>query len=147
DDIPDFANVYRRYRTALADRGEADFSEQIFGAIEALCADPALRAHWQSKCRHLLVDEFQDLTPAYVLLIRLLASPGLNVFGVGDDDQVIYGYSGATPGVLIGFHRLFPGAGARGLEVNYRSPSDVVEAAGHLRGYNSRSVEKTSRSS
>jgi len=43
------------------------------------------------------VDEFQDLTPAHLLLIRLLSAPGYDCFGVGDDDQVIYGYSGATP--------------------------------------------------
>ena len=58
----------------------------------------------------LLVDEFQDLTPAHLLLIRLLAAPGFDCFGVGDDDQVIYGYSGADPEFLIDFAGYFPGA-------------------------------------
>ena len=49
----------------------------------------------------MLVDEFQDLTPAHLLLIRLLASPGGAVFGVGDDDQTIYGYNGADPAWLM----------------------------------------------
>jgi len=147
DDIPVFAEAFGRYREALDSRGEADHDEQIYGAIEALCRDPDLRAHWQTQCRHLLVDEFQDLTPGYLLLLRLLASPGMNVFGVGDDDQVIYGYAGADPGFLIGFQDLFPGAGTHALEVNYRCPADVVEAAATLLSHNSRRVDKVIRAS
>ena len=74
------------------------------------------------------MDEFQDLTPAHLLLIRLLSAPGYDCFGVGDDDQVIYGYSGATPEFLIDFPRFFPGAGHHPLEVNYRCPPAVVAA-------------------
>ena len=147
DDIPAFAEAFRRYRDTLDSRGEADHDEQIYGAIEALCRQPDLRAHWQNQCQHLLVDEFQDLTPGYLLLLRLLASPGMNVFGVGDDDQVIYGYAGADPGFLIGFEDLFPGARTHALEVNYRCPADVVEAAATLLSYNSRRVDKVIRGS
>ncbi|HEX6145328.1 MAG TPA: ATP-dependent DNA helicase UvrD2 [Acidimicrobiia bacterium] len=146
DDVPGFAETFRRYRDGLERSGEADHAEQIYGAIEALCRLPDLRAHWQAQGRHLLVDEFQDLTPAYLLLIRLVAGPGLNVFGVGDDDQVIYGYAGADPGFLIDFEQLFPGAAAHALEVNYRCPADVVEGASTLLGYNRRRVAKTIRS-
>ena len=142
DDVPGFTETFRRYRDGLDRDDEADHSEQIYGAIEALCRLPDLRAHWQAQCRHLLVDEFQDLTPAYLLLIRLVASPGLDVFGVGDDDQVIYGYAGADPGFLIDFEDLFPGAEVHALEVNYRSPADVVESAVNLLGYNKRRVAK-----
>jgi len=142
DDVPGFVDSFRRYRERLERAGEADHSEQIYGAIEVLCRNPDIRAHWQAKCRHLLVDEFQDLTPAYLFLVRLLASPGMNVFGVGDDDQVIYGYSGADPSYLIDFDDLFPGAGHHALEVNYRCPADVVEAATNLVGYNLRRVDK-----
>ncbi len=142
DDVPGFSETFQRYRDGLDRDGEADHAEQIYGAIEALCRLPDLRAHWEAQCRHLLVDEFQDLTPAYLLLIRLVASPGLDVFGVGDDDQVIYGYAGADPGFLIDFEELFPGAGVHALEVNYRSPADVVESAVNLLGYNKRRVAK-----
>jgi DNA helicase-2/ATP-dependent DNA helicase PcrA len=145
DDVPDFARVYDRYRNLLEGRREADFDEQIYGAIEALLTIPDLRRHWQDRCRHMVVDEFQDLTPAYLLLIRLLASPELNVFGVGDDDQVIYGYLGADPGFLIDYDQLFPGAASHPLEVNYRCPAPVVEAAATLLGYNERRVEKVIR--
>ena len=147
DDIPAFAEAFRRYRDTLDSRGEADHDEQIYAAIEALCRQPDLRAHWQNQCQHLLVDEFQDLTPGYLLLLRLLASPGMNVFGVGDDDQVIYGYAGADPGFLIGFEELFPGARTHALEVNFRCPADVVEAAATLLSYNTRRVDKVIRGS
>jgi DNA helicase II / ATP-dependent DNA helicase PcrA len=142
DDVPGFVDTFGRYRERLERAGEADHAEQIYGAIEALCRLPDLRSRWQERCRHLLVDEFQDLTPAYLLLVRLLAAPGLNVFGVGDDDQVIYGYSGADPSYLIDFSGLFPGASGHALEVNYRCPADVVTAATNLVGYNLRRVEK-----
>ncbi len=142
DDVPGFADAFRRYRDVLERNGEADHDEQIYGAIEVLCSDADLRAHWQRQCRHLLVDEFQDLTPAYMLLLRLLASPGMEVFGVGDDDQVIYGYAGADPRFLLDFEDLFPGAGSHALTINYRCPSDVVDAATSLLAYNRRRVDK-----
>ncbi len=145
DDVPDFARVFDKYRQFLRSRGEADFDEQIYGAIEVLLTDADRRHYWQDRCRHMVVDEFQDLTPAYVLLIRLLASPGLDVFGVGDDDQVIYGYLGADPAYLIDYEQLFPGARSHPLEVNYRCPPTVVEAAATLLGYNRRRVDKMIR--
>jgi len=145
DDVPGFEDTFRKYQVFLADRGEADHDTQIYGAIQALLADPDLRDHWQRQCRHLLVDEFQDLTPAYLLLLRLVASPGLNVFGVGDDDQVIYGYAGADPRYLIDFETLFPGAGSYALETNYRCPTDVVTGATHLLEYNNRRLPKAIR--
>ncbi|HEY5889758.1 MAG TPA: ATP-dependent DNA helicase UvrD2, partial [Acidimicrobiia bacterium] len=145
DDIPGFSDVFEKYQRILADRGEADHDQQIYGAIQALLADADLRRHWQRECRHLLVDEFQDLTPAYILLLRLVASPGLNVFGVGDDDQVIYGYAGADPGFLLDYERLFPGAAVYALETNYRCPRDVVAAATNVLGYNDRRLPKLIR--
>ena len=132
DDIPGFAEVFRRYRYRLERHSLVDYDEQIYRAIELLLRDPDLRARWQSRCRHLLVDEFQDLTPAYVLLLRVLSSPRLNVFGVGDDDQTIYGYAGADPRFLVDFDRFFPAAAEHALEVNYRSPAAAIKAGNHL---------------
>ncbi|HEY2301521.1 MAG TPA: ATP-dependent helicase, partial [Acidimicrobiales bacterium] len=145
DDIPGFAAAFGPYREALRRAGAVDFDEQIYGAIEALVGDGPFRRRAQIGCQHLLVDEFQDLTPAHVLLIRLLATPGLDVFGVGDDDQVIYGHAGADPGFLIDFERLFPGAGDHPLEVNYRCPAVVVEQAARLLSHNRRRVAKVIR--
>ena len=144
-DVDGLAAVWPRYREALAAQGAVDFDGQIHGAVEVLLADPRARAAAQRSCRHLLVDEFQDLTPAHLLLIRLLAGPAGAVFGVGDDDQTIYGYNGADPAWLIDFAELFPGAGSHPLEVNYRCPADVVVAADRLLRHNRRRVAKTIR--
>ncbi len=145
DDVPGLAQAFEPYRTALREAGTVDFDEQIYGAVEALLADGEFRRRAQTGCRHLLVDEFQDLTPAHVLLLRLLAVPQLDVFGVGDDDQVIYGHAGADPAFLIGFDNLFPGSGHHPLEVNYRCPAMVVQQAANLLTYNQRRVPKSIR--
>ena len=141
-DVDGLSEVLPRYRAQLARRGEVDFDEQIVGALEVLRTDPDAREIARRSCRVMLVDEFQDLTPAHLLLVRLLAGPDLAVFGVGDDDQTIYGYAGATPDWLIGYDRLFPGAGDHPLTVNYRCPPAVVEAATHLLARNRRRVPK-----
>ncbi len=142
-DVKDFTNVLPEFRDRLQRAGVVDFDEQILGAIEVLCTDPAARAAARRACGVLLVDEFQDLTPAHVLLIRLLAGPRADVFGVGDDDQTIYGYAGASPSWLIDFADLFPGSAAHDLTVNYRCPPAVVEAASTLLTHNRRRIKKT----
>jgi DNA helicase-2/ATP-dependent DNA helicase PcrA len=140
-----FARAFDEYRAELRDRHLADFDEQIYRACELLLEDATLRQSWQTSCRHLLVDEFQDLTPLRLLLIRILAAPALDVFGVGDDDQVVYGYTGADPRFLIGFGELFGGAAEYALEVNHRCPPAVVAAAATLLGYNRVRVPKAIR--
>jgi len=145
-DCPGFADVLRRYRAALRSRSLVDFDEQVLQAVELLLASPVAREHARRACGVLLVDEFQDLRPAHLLLVRLLAGPDLAVVGVGDDDQTIYGYNGADPAWLIDFPALFPGAGDHPLEVNYRCPATVVDAADHLVRHNRRRVAKVIRS-
>ena len=131
-DVREFADVVPRFRARLAEAGVVDFDEQILGAIEVLCTDPNARAAARRVCGVLLVDEFQDLTPAHILLIRLLAGPPANVFGVGDDDQTIYGYAGASPSWLIDFADLFEGSAAHDLQVNYRCPPRGGRSRGHI---------------
>ncbi|MGA3218998.1 MAG: ATP-dependent DNA helicase UvrD2 [Acidimicrobiales bacterium] len=141
-DVDGLPEVFDRYRRLLAERRLVDFDEQVYRAIEVLLTDPAARRSARAACRALLVDEFQDLTPAHLLLIRLLAGPEGAVFGVGDDDQTIYGYSGASPEWLIDFRRFFPTAGEHPLHVNYRCPVSVVEAARTLLTHNQQRVQK-----
>jgi ATP-dependent DNA helicase UvrD/PcrA len=144
-DVPGLAEAFPAYRAELQRRGVIDFDEQVLGSIELLLRDGAFRRAQQARHRHLLVDEFQDLTPAHVLLVRLLSAPAFDVFGVGDDDQVIYGHAGASPRFLTDFGRYFPGAHEHALEVNYRSPPPVVDAARHLLTRNRARVPKTIR--
>ncbi|MFV0257836.1 MAG: UvrD-helicase domain-containing protein [Acidimicrobiales bacterium] len=142
-DVSGFVDVLARYREELARRGQLDYDEQILAAIEVLCTDPVARDAARAAASVLLVDEFQDLTPAHLLLIRLIAGPAAEVFAVGDDDQTIYGYTGASPTWLIEFDRFFPGSVDHPLTVNYRCPPAVVTAAGNLLSHNRRRVPKT----
>jgi ATP-dependent DNA helicase UvrD/PcrA len=145
DDVPDFAQVFHRYREHLASAGTVDFDEQVYGALEVVLRRPDVRAWVQQKTKHVLLDELQDITPAQLLLVRLLAAPAYDVYGVGDDDQVIYGYAGADPRFLVDYDRYFPAARSYLLEVNYRCPADVVAAASQLLSYNHVRVPKAIR--
>ncbi len=144
-DVDGLAAAWPSYRKMLERRGAVDFDDQIYRALLVLLRDPTARRTAQRACRVMLVDEFQDLTPAHLLLIRLLSAPGGAVFGVGDDDQTIYGYNGADPAWLIDFAELFPGSGEHPLEVNYRCPAGVVDVVDRLLRHNQRRVAKTIR--
>lgn len=144
-DVSGLRQVAIEYRAALLEAGETDFDDQVVGAIERLLGDPGFRRRAQRAARVLLVDEFQDLTPAHLLLLRLLTGPAGAVFAVGDDDQTIYGYAGATPRWLVGFGARFPGSGDHPLEVNYRCPAPVVAAAANLLSRNAVRVPKAIR--
>ena len=144
-DVDGLAAVWPAYRARLERQGVVDFDDQIYRALLVLLTQPEARHAAQRACRIMLVDEFQDLTPAHLLLVRLLSAPGGAVFGVGDDDQTIYGYNGADPAWLIDFATLFPGAGEHPLEVNYRCPAGTVEVVDRLLRHNRRRVNKTIR--
>ena len=142
-DVEGLVGVFPRYRSELARRGAVDFDEQIYRCLEVLLTEPEVRHQAQRRCRLLLVDEFQDLTPAHMLLLRLLAGPTLSIFGVGDDDQTIYGYSGASPRWLVDFDEFVPSARHHALTVNYRCPAPVVTAATNLLSRNRVRVPKS----
>lgn len=145
-DIDGFSGVFEQYRQHLLETSTVDFDEQIYAAIEVLLTNPAARHQAQLASQMLLVDEFQDLTPAHLLLVRLLAGPRSNVFGVGDDDQTIYGFTGASPTWLIDYDQYFPGATSHALEVNYRCAPGVIDAAAKLLAFNDERVTKVIRS-
>jgi DNA helicase II / ATP-dependent DNA helicase PcrA len=145
-DVAGFAAIVPRYRALLHARGALDFDEQVHLAIALLLADPALRRRVTRTSTHLLVDEAQDLTPAFVLLVRILAGPAQQLFAVGDDDQTIYGYAGATPRVLVDLPDAYRGAASYTLSVNHRCPPAVVRAASDLLAHNTVRVPKDIRS-
>lgn len=145
-ELKGFAEFFPRYRQLLADRNQIDFDEQIYLAIDVLLRDPRIRHAAEKRARALLVDEFQDLTPAHMLLLRLVAGPALSIFAVGDDDQTIYGFSGATPEWLVKFEQHVPFSIHHALEVNYRCPAPVVTAASNVLSRNSIRVPKVIRS-
>jgi DNA helicase-2/ATP-dependent DNA helicase PcrA len=141
-DVDGFATVYPQFMEKLAERQLVDFDAQIWRACELLLAHPDVRAAAQRSCRVLLVDEFQDLTPLHLLFVRLLGGPAFDIFGVGDDDQTIYGYTGASPEWLLDFAEFVPGSGQHPLQVNYRCAPGTITGATNLLSYNSARIDK-----
>ncbi len=141
-DAEGLAAVAEAYADLLGERRLVDFDHQIIRAIEVLLADPNARRSARRACSVMLVDEFQDLAPAHLLLVRLLAGPRVDVFAVGDDDQTIYGFSGASPRWLIDYDQYFPRASRHDLHVNYRCPPEVVDAATSLLSHNADRLDK-----
>ena len=143
DDVTDLESVVVAYRQQLRAQSATDFSEMVLRACEYLLAEPAFLQEMRATVGMLLVDEFQDLSPSLMLLTRLLAGPPQEVFCVGDDDQTIYGFSGATPRWLVDFAGMFPGAHTYFLTTNYRCPHGVVTAVDHLLRHNRLREPKT----
>ena len=142
DQLDGLEHVVLAYREQLRRSGRIDYSEMVLRACEGLLADPNLLNRVRAGVGMLLVDEFQDLTPALMLFVRLLAGPANEVFCVGDDDQTIYGFSGATPRWLVDFDDSFPGARHHALTINHRCPADVVAATDLLLSHNTVRVSK-----
>ena len=99
DDQPDgpaLARIYELYERHLAEQAVHDFDDLVLLAVRALREDAELRRRWQSRFRHVLVDEYQDIEPAQELLVRILAAPQDGFYCVGDEDQTLYGWRRAS---------------------------------------------------
>ena len=139
------AQAFVAYETALAGAGAMDFDDLVRGALRALRASPALLADWRRRCRHLLVDEVQDVDRSQLDMALLLAEPGNSLFCVGDDDQSIYGWRLADVRRILGLADRLPGLSRVDLEVNYRCPRPVVERAVRLVEHNGERFAKRIR--
>lgn len=131
-DVPEeWRDFYRRYQEFLREEGLLDYDEILVEAARLLrggLVPPGVRAGY----RHLLVDEFQDLTPLQYQLLKLLAETGSTLFVIGDPDQSIYGFRGAGATVFADFRRDYPAAAEIRLRLNYRSTPVIISAAQHL---------------
>jgi DNA helicase-2/ATP-dependent DNA helicase PcrA len=125
----EIASLYGRYETEKARRGVIDFDDLLWRLGDALESDPEFAAVVRWRHRHLFVDEFQDVNPAQFRLLCHWLGDRRDLCVVGDDDQAVYGFTGADAGYLVNFTRHFPGAGVVRLEENYRSTPQVLAAA------------------
>ncbi|MEW6473749.1 MAG: ATP-dependent DNA helicase UvrD2 [Actinomycetota bacterium] len=125
----EIASLYDRYETEKSRRGVIDFDDLLWRLADALETDAEFAAVIRWRHRHLFIDEFQDVNPAQFRLIRLWLGDRRDLCVVGDDDQAVYGFTGADAGYLVHFGRHFPGAGIVRLEENYRSTPQVLAAA------------------
>jgi superfamily I DNA/RNA helicase len=113
-----------------------DFDDMIYLAVRLLLENSALRRAYQSRFEFVLVDEFQDLNEAQLLLLQIIGLPENNIFAVGDDDQMIYGFRGADVKHIVEFEKRFPVATTQVLNTNYRSSRMIVRHAGWLIRHN-----------
>jgi len=121
--------IYTEYEAFCQRFSLVDFAELLLRAHELLQHNEPLRERYQSRLQHILVDEFQDTNAIQYDLIKLLAHQHRQVFIVGDDDQSIYGWRGAKVENILQFEKDFPGARVFRLEQNYRSTSNILNAA------------------
>lgn len=128
--------VYSVYEQNCVQGGLIDFAELLLRAHELLRDNPSLLAHYRGRFRHLLVDEFQDTNHLQYAWLRLLAGDNGYLFVVGDDDQSIYGWRGARIENIQQFSNDFPGTQTFRLEQNYRSTSNILQAANQLIAHN-----------
>jgi DNA helicase-2/ATP-dependent DNA helicase PcrA len=128
--------VYVAYEETCQRSGLVDFAELLLRAYELLRDNAAMREHYQTRFRHLLVDEFQDTNRIQYAWLRLFVGPERNLFVVGDDDQSIYGWRGAKVENILKFENDFPGTRVIRLEQNYRSTGTILKAANAVIGHN-----------
>jgi len=124
--------VFAEYDAQCQREGVVDFSELLLRCYELLSRNQQLREHYQERFRHILVDEFQDTNPLQYRWLKLLAGHNNALFAVGDDDQSIYAFRGATVGNMQELLRDFHVESVIKLEQNYRSHGNILDAANAL---------------
>ena len=129
-----FARVYADYERAKARMGVIDFEDMLVGTVDLLETDEAAAALVRSRKTWFSVDEYQDTSPLSERLLELWLGESRDIAVVGDPDQTIYTFTGATPELLLSFERRHPGARVVALVENYRSSPQVLELANRLVG-------------
>jgi len=124
--------IYAAYQDACEQTGLVDFAELLLRSLELLKQRPEILSHYQTKFRHILVDEFQDTNSIQYQWLKLLAGEQNPIFAVGDDDQSIYGWRGARIENIQSFERDFKNSQLFKLERNYRSTNTILSAANSL---------------
>lgn len=124
-----FRKLYRTYEETKKKYRKIDFEDMLIQCRDLFMKRPDILKKWQEKFQYILVDEFQDVNQAQYDVVRMLAAPQDNLFVVGDDDQSVYGFRGAKPGIMMEFMKDYPKARQILLDVNYRSSGYIVKGA------------------
>ncbi|MDO9366729.1 MAG: UvrD-helicase domain-containing protein [Methylotenera sp.] len=139
--------IFEEYDKQCQRDGVADFAELLLRCYELLGRDANIRQHYQSRFKYILVDEFQDTNQLQYLWLKLLTGHGDDtkhncMFAVGDDDQSIYGFRGARVGNMRDFEKDFNIKHIVKLEENYRSHSNILDAANAIISHNTNRLGK-----
>ena len=138
-----YANLYKRYDTALLEANACDFDDLLFQTLLILERQSEVRDRWQERITHVLVDEYQDTNHVQFDLLHQLCKVNRNLCITGDPDQSIYSWRGADPGNFDRFQEAYPETGVVPLERNYRSTGNILKTASELVSRNRRRIPKT----
>lgn len=125
----ELANAYKKYTEITLSKNIIDYDDQIYLLVQLLETRPNVLSVLHKRYKYIMVDEFQDTNPMQSRLIDLLASDTKNIFVVGDDDQSIYGWRGATLANILDFTKRYPEAKQTTLIENFRSTQEILDAA------------------
>ena len=125
----EFRKLYEAYTLALTKQKLIDFDDMLSLCLKLLTEREDIRNYWQKRFRYILVDEFQDINLLQYQIIRILAAPQNNLFAVGDDDQSIYAFRGASPKIMRRFLNDYPDAVLIKLIKSYRCPTPVLNCS------------------
>jgi len=129
-------DLYQAYQAQCEREGVVDFAELLLRTVELLGRNGAIRAHYQRRFAHILIDEFQDTNTLQYRWLSLLAGGGASLFAVGDDDQSIYAFRGADVDNMAHFVREYARDQVIRLERNYRSYGHILDCANALIAHN-----------
>ena len=130
------ARAYETYQNRLKDQNALDFDDLIYVTVKLLMEHQQIRSYYQRKFRYVMVDEYQDTNHLQYLLTSLLAGGYENICVVGDDDQSIYRFRGATIENILNFEKQYKGSRLIRLEQNYRSTQCILNAANGVISHN-----------
>ncbi|ANW96635.1 ATP-dependent DNA helicase [Wenyingzhuangia fucanilytica] len=140
---PQMGAIYKEYVDRCFKAGAMDFDDLLLRTNELLVRFPDVLSKYQDRFRYVMVDEYQDTNHSQYLIVRALADRFQNICVVGDDSQSIYAFRGANINNILNFQKDYPDVKTFKLEQNYRSTSNIVEAANSLIEKNKTRLDKT----
>ena len=124
-----FEDIFLAYEKHRKRMRKIDFDDMLLLCYDLFRKRPDILKKWQDRFRYIMVDEFQDINRIQYEVIKMLAMPENNLFVVGDDDQSIYMFRGASPEIMLGFEKDYPEVRKIILDHNYRSTQNIVNGA------------------
>lgn len=135
--------IYEHYQKRLKQANAMDFDDIIVQTVRLFEENPDVLAYYQNRFRYIMVDEYQDTNTCQYRLVSLLGGGHQNLCVVGDDDQSIYKFRGATIENILSFEKQFPGTKVVKLEQNYRCTQNILDAANQVIRHNTQRKGKT----
>ncbi len=139
----DYPVIYSEYSKRLKENNAMDFNDLLFNAVKLFQDNPQVLEKYSNLYKYIMVDEFQDTNYIQDKLIKILAGKHKNICVVGDDDQSIYSFRGATIDNILSFEKTYPSCAVIKLERNYRSTKNILNAASAIVKGNKMRKDKT----